>query len=125
MRRFLTWVWALRRDVLTMYFALKHPATPWYVKVLTALLVVYALSPIDLMPDFIPLLGYIDDLLIVPAGVWALLKIVPAPVLADSYAKSNQWLIVRKNKPLSRVSLAVILAICVLTGWAVWGWFAP
>jgi uncharacterized membrane protein YkvA (DUF1232 family) len=123
MRRFLTWVWALRHDVLTLCFALKHPGTPWYVKVFAALLAVYALSPIDLMPDFIPVLGYLDDLIIVPAGVWGLLKIVPAPVLADSYAKSNQWLLVRKNKPLSRVSLAVILAISFFAGWTVWRWF--
>jgi uncharacterized membrane protein YkvA (DUF1232 family) len=123
MRRFLTWVWALRRDVLTLFFALKHPDTPWYVKVFSTLLVVYALSPIDLLPDFIPVLGYIDDLVIVPAGVWGLLKIVPAPVLADSSAKSNLWLLRRKGKPLSRLSLAIIIAIALLVGWTVWHWF--
>ena len=123
MRRFLTWVWALRRDVLTLFFAFKNPDTPWYVKVFSTLLILYALSPIDLMPDFIPVLGYIDDVVIVPAGVWGLLKIVPAPVLADSYAKSNQWLLRHKGKPLSRVSLAIIVAIALIAGWTVWRWF--
>jgi hypothetical protein len=123
MRRFLTWVWALKHDVLTLCFAFKHPDTPWYVKVSAILLIVYVLSPIDMLPDFIPILGFIDDLLIIPAGVWVLLKIVPAPVLADSYAKSNQWLIVRRGKPLSSFSLAMIIVLALLAGLTVWRWF--
>jgi uncharacterized membrane protein YkvA (DUF1232 family) len=124
MRRIMTWVWALKRDLLTLWFALKHSGTPWYVRVLAALLAVYALSPIDLIPDFIPFLGYLDDLIIVPAGVWILLRILPDHVLADSRAKSSTSVLERKGQSLSIVGLVIILAFSVLACWEIWRWFA-
>jgi uncharacterized membrane protein YkvA (DUF1232 family) len=78
------WAKALKRDVITLWFALKHPLTPWHARALAAVLTAYALSPIDLIPDFIPILGYLDDLIIVPVGVWLLLRMVPTQVLTDS-----------------------------------------
>jgi uncharacterized membrane protein YkvA (DUF1232 family) len=73
----------LRRDTYALYFAARHPRTPWYAKVLAAAAVAYALSPFDLIPDFIPALGYLDDLIIVPLGIAAVLPLVPADVLAE------------------------------------------
>jgi uncharacterized membrane protein YkvA (DUF1232 family) len=124
MQRLKTWARALKRDVITLWFALKHPDTPWYARALAAVITAYALSPIDLIPDFIPVLGYLDDLIIVPAGVWLLLKIVPENVVVDSRAKSEQWFLEQKGKPRSYVGLSVVLILWVLAAWTLYRMFA-
>lgn len=78
-------------EVLTLYFAARHPRTPIFAKVLAGAVVAYALSPIDLVPDFIPLLGYLDDLILVPAGIALALRLVPSPVLIECRAKAQTW----------------------------------
>lgn len=118
MQRLKTWARALKRDVMTLWFALKHPDIPWYARALAAVITAYALSPIDLIPDFIPVIGYLDDLIIVPAGVWLLLKIVPEHVLIECRAESEKWFLERKEKPRSIVGLAVILVLWGLAAWA-------
>lgn len=118
MQRLKTWARALKRDVMTLWFALKHPDTPWYARALAAVITAYALSPIDLIPDFIPVFGYLDDLIIVPAGVWLLLKIVPENVVVDSRAKSEKWLHEKKGKPRSYVGLSVVLILWAVAAWA-------
>lgn len=123
MQRLKIWARALKRDVTTLWFALKHPDTPWYARVLAAVVTAYALSPIDLIPDFIPVLGYLDDLIIVPAGVWLLLKIVPENVLVDSRAASDKWFLEQNGKPRSYVGLIVVLVIWALAAWAVYRLF--
>jgi len=75
---------ALKSEVLAVYLAAKDPRTPWYAKALIFSVVAYTLSPIDLIPDFIPVLGYLDDLLIVPAGVWLAIRLIPPEVLAET-----------------------------------------
>ncbi len=80
---------ALKRQVATLYFAYCDPRTPWYAKSFAALVVAYAFSPIDLIPDFIPVLGYLDDLVLVPLGVWLALKMVPPQVMADCRARAE------------------------------------
>jgi uncharacterized membrane protein YkvA (DUF1232 family) len=124
MQRLKTWARALKRDVITLWFALKHPDTPWYARALAAVITAYALSPIDLIPDFIPVLGYLDDLIIVPAGVWLLLKIVPENVVVDSRAKSEKWFLEQKGKPRSYVGLSVVLILWVLAAWTLYRMFA-
>ncbi|WP_242447229.1 YkvA family protein [Nitrosomonas supralitoralis] len=123
MQRLKIWARALKRDVMTLWFALKHPDTPWYARAFAAVITAYALSPIDLIPDFIPILGYLDDLIIVPFGVWLLLKIVPEHVLTDSRAESDRWLLERKEKPQSYVGLVIILGLWGVAGWAMLRWF--
>ena len=113
-----TWAKALKRDVMTLWFALKHPLTPWYARAFAAVLTAYALSPIDLIPDFIPILGYLDDVIIVPVGVWLLLRMVPSQVLADSRAQADEWFLQGKQKPLSFFGLAIILAVWCFAVWA-------
>ena len=122
MQRLKIWARALKRDVMTLWFALKHPDTPWYARAFAAVITAYALSPIDLIPDFIPILGYLDDLIIVPIGVWLLLKIVPEHVLTDSRAESDRWLLERKEKPHSYVGLVIILGLWGVAGWAMFLW---
>ena len=79
---------ALKADSIALYFVARHPRTPWYAKVVTGAVVAYALSPIDLIPDFIPVLGYLDDLVVVPAGIALAVRLVPADVLAECRARA-------------------------------------
>lgn len=75
---------SLRREIYALYLAARDPRTPWYAKAVIACVVAYALSPIDLIPDFIPVLGYLDDLLLLPLGIYLALKLIPEEVLADA-----------------------------------------
>ncbi len=79
----------LRKDVYTLYYAYKDPRVPWYSKLLVAAVVAYAASPIDLIPDFIPIIGYLDDLIIVPLGIAIALKTVPSRVLEECRSKAE------------------------------------
>ena len=76
-----SWAKSIKRDVYAVYLAARDPRTPWYAKVLGACVAGYALSPIDLVPDFIPVLGYLDDLVIVPIGIIVVIKLIPPEVL--------------------------------------------
>lgn len=119
-------VWAkrLKRDVITLMFASRDPATPILPKLLAIATVAYALSPIDLIPDFIPVLGYLDDLIIVPIGIWLCLRFTPQSVIVNSRAKAEAWLANNPVKPRSMVGLAVILSIWLGCAWLFWRWFA-
>ena len=78
----------LKRNIFALYLAMRDPRTPWYAKGVAALIVAYALSPIDLIPDFIPILGYIDDLFLLPLGIWFVLKMIPPEVMAECRTKA-------------------------------------
>lgn len=82
---------ALETQVVAIYLAYRHPGTPWYAKVLAFLVAAYALSPIDLIPDFIPLFGYLDDLLILPVGVMLVIKLVPPDVMRECQEHAAEW----------------------------------
>lgn len=101
-------VWArnLKRDVIALWLAARDPRVPWYAKALSAAVAAYALSPIDLVPDFIPILGYLDDLLIVPFGIWAAVKLIPEPTMADLRAKALEH-----RNPTSKAGLAAVVFI--------------
>ena len=81
---------ALKGEVYALYLALRDPRTPWHAKVIIACVVGYALSPIDLIPDFIPVLGYLDDLLLLPLGIYLALKLIPAEVLTDARRRATE-----------------------------------
>jgi uncharacterized membrane protein YkvA (DUF1232 family) len=123
MNRLKAWAQALKRDVMTLWFALKHPQTPWYARLFAAIVTAYALSPVDLIPDFIPILGYLDDLILVPVGVWVLLRMVPELVLADSRAQAQRWFLEQQRKPRSLIGLAIVLAVWTLAAWVALPWF--
>jgi uncharacterized membrane protein YkvA (DUF1232 family) len=97
----------LKRETLTLYFAYRHSGVPWYAKVLCACIVAYAFSPIDLIPDFIPVLGYLDDLVIVPFGVWLSVKMIPEAVLIECRKQAEAAM----QKPTNWVAAAVIVLI--------------
>jgi uncharacterized membrane protein YkvA (DUF1232 family) len=102
----------LRRQTYALYLASRDPRTPWYAKAFTALVVAYALSPIDLIPDFIPVVGYLDDLLIVPAGIFVSIKLIPAEVMLQ--AKATAATAEAEGTIASRRGIAI-----VATTWAV------
>ena len=101
----------LKTEVITVYFALRHPRTPLLAKVVGGLVVAYALSPIDLIPDFIPVLGYLDDLILLPAGIALVLRLLPAPVLAECRARARALTGRLKG---SLIGAALIVGIWVL-----------
>ena len=104
----------LKREVLTLYCAARDPRTPLLARGLALLVVSYALSPIDLIPDFIPVLGLLDDVILVPIGVWLVIKLIPAHVLIDARDAAAQL----EAKPVSYVGLALIVALWLLA--ALW-----
>ena len=104
----------LKIETYTLVLAYRHPKTPWYAKVGAALVVGYALNPIDLIPDFIPVLGYLDDLILLPLGVMVVVKMIPEPVLAE--CRQNAKLLVNQEKSLNWVSAGVIIIWGLLLG---------
>jgi uncharacterized membrane protein YkvA (DUF1232 family) len=99
----------LKSEIYALYLAYRHPRTPWYAKVLAALILGYALSPIDLIPDFIPVIGYLDDLIIVPVGITLLIKIIPRDILEECRAKAQSDL--SNRKPKNWVAAIIIVLI--------------
>ena len=99
---------ALKREVIAVYLAAKDPRTPWYAKGLVFLIVAYALSPIDLIPDFVPVLGYLDDLIIIPSGIWLAIRMVPPEVLSEAREAAATDSVERS---VGRVGLAIIIAL--------------
>ena len=99
----------LKAETFALYLAARHPETPWYAKLFVAGVVAYAFSPIDLIPDFVPVLGYLDDLILIPMGVALAVKMIPDPVLTECRARAKE--IIANGKPVSLAAGVVILAI--------------
>lgn len=100
---------ALKREAYALYFAYRDPRCPWYAKAFTALVVAHTFSPIDLIPDFIPLLGYLDDLLITPLGIYLALKMIPPQVMAE--ARQQASALEQAGKLTSRAGFWLVIAI--------------
>ncbi len=103
------WARRIKRDAVAVYFAARDPRTPWMARVLAVAVAAYALSPIDLVPDFIPVLGYLDDVLIVPLGLWLVIRFIPPEVLIASREKATSLL----ARPRSYLAAAWIVGIWV------------
>jgi uncharacterized membrane protein YkvA (DUF1232 family) len=118
------WARKLKRDGVTLWFACKHPRTPWYAKALGMFVVAYALSPIDLIPDFIPVLGYLDDLLLLPGLVWLAISLTPPEVIADCRRQGDAWLADEGARPRSLWGAAFVVAVWICAAWGLWALFA-
>lgn len=120
MSRLRNWARAVKRQTLVVWFAARDPRTPWFPRLLALAVAAYALSPIDLIPDFVPVLGYLDDVILVPLGAWLVLRMVPAEVIADSQAKAAAV----AERPVSRGMAGVIVAIwaIALAVLGLWAW---
>lgn len=114
------WARSIKRDVVALYFAARDPRVPWYAKAVAVAVAAYALSPIDLIPDFIPVLGQLDELVVLPLGIMLAVKLIPPDIMAEHRATAFE----AEGKPTSRAAAAVIVAIWIgaaaLVLWAFW-----
>jgi uncharacterized membrane protein YkvA (DUF1232 family) len=106
------WAKTLKRDVLALWIAARDPRTPWYAKVASAAVAAYALSPIDLIPDFIPVIGYLDDLIIVPLGIFCCVKMIPSDLMAEFRMKAAEI----EDRPVSQFAAALIVLLWIACG---------
>jgi len=113
------WARTLKRDVHAIYLAAHSPRVPWHAKIIAIAVAGYALSPIDLIPDFIPVLGYVDDLIIVPLGIWLVLSLIPEEVMNACRARADEAV----TGPHGKIAAAAIIAIWIV-GAAMLGWSA-
>lgn len=110
-QRLKAWAKALKRDVVALWLAARDPRTPFAAKLVAGLVAAYALLPIDLIPDFIPVLGYLDDLLLVPAGIWLAVRLIPPELLRELRATAEA-----RERPRSLAGAAVVGAVWLATG---------
>ena len=115
-----SWARGIKRDVHAVYLAARDPRTPWHIKALAFVVAAYALSPIDLIPDFIPVLGYLDDVIIVPLGVLVVVRLMPAEIMAEHRRAAAA----AAERPTSRRTAAAIIVLWIVgaggLAWLAW-----
>jgi len=121
LQRLRAWAKAVKRDVHALWLAARDPRTPWYAKALALGIAGYALSPIDLIPDFVPILGYVDDAILVPLGILLAVRLVPPEVMAEHRATAAA----AEERPVSRRGAACIIAVWLLVAAGLIWWFWP
>lgn len=107
LQRARTWARTLEQDVVAIWIAARDPRVPWYAKAVAVVVAAYALSPVDLIPDFIPVLGYLDDVLILPAGIWVTVRMIPAELMVEFRGEAVR----SAGRPTSRAGASVIVAL--------------
>ncbi len=105
---------ALKQETYAIYLAARDPRTPWYARALIFLIVAYALSPIDLIPDFVPVLGYLDDLLIVPGGIWLAIRLIPPEVLEQARATAATGSVDRRAGRVGAVLIGLVWILAII-----------
>lgn len=111
LKKFKKWAKGLKKDIKAIYLAYKRPEISWYARVLAALVVGYALSPIDLIPDFIPILGYLDDLILIPAGIYFVVKLIPPNIMEECREQAED--VFRNGKPKNWIAGTLIISIWI------------
>ena len=114
------WARAIKRDVHAVYLAARDPRVPWYAKAVALCVAGYALSPIDLIPDFVPILGYLDDVVIVPAGILAVVRLIPPEIMAEHRAAAASAV----DRPVGRTAAAAIVVLIWAGAIGLSAWFA-
>ena len=112
-----SWARLLKQNIVMLWFATKHPQTPWLPKAICIFIVAYALSPIDLIPDFIPILGYVDDLILLPMLIWIAIRLIPNPIIQESRMQADAWLLNKQSKPKSYLGLFIVIIVWLLLLW--------
>jgi uncharacterized membrane protein YkvA (DUF1232 family) len=115
-----SWARILKREVLAVYIAARDERVPWGVKLLALATAAYALSPIDLIPDFIPVIGYLDDLILLPLAVWLIVRLMPRGLMVVFRAEAERRF--ASAKPVSRWAAVAVVAIWLFCGAATWWW---
>jgi uncharacterized membrane protein YkvA (DUF1232 family) len=108
------WAKQLKRQTMTLWFCYRHPQTPWLPKWVSIFVVAYALSPIDLIPDFIPVLGYLDDVIILPLGILLALRLMPAQVLEQCQHKAIEWENSHLKRPVNRFAAVIVVVVWLI-----------
>ena len=121
LQRATDWARSVKRDVVAVWIAARDPRVPWYARALAAAVAAYALSPIDLIPDFIPVLGYLDDLFIVPAGLLLTIRLIPAGLMVEFRAEAAR----RTGRPTSRAGAAMIALVWIAALALIVWWLRP
>lgn len=116
--RLRTWAQALKRDLVAVFHAARDPRTPWIARLVALAVVAYALSPVDLIPDIVPVLGLLDDLLLVPLGLWLAMRLMPPAVLEEHRRRA----VAGERLPKSRAGAAVIVALWLALAAATLAW---
>ena len=121
------WARSLKREIIALYLAARDPRVPWYAKIVAACVAAYALSPIDLIPDFIPVLGYLDDVILVPLGIALAIRLIPPALFEEHRQTASARMSVR---PRSRIGAAVIITIWItlvalFSAWAARHFWSP
>lgn len=114
------WARALIAEIAVLAAAIRDPRTPWYAKALGMFIVGYAVSPIDLIPDFIPILGFIDEALLLPIGIWAVRRMIPAEVMAEHRANVAAGTRLPPNRTAAAIIIGLWIAGIAVSGW--WAW---
>ncbi|MEO8882119.1 MAG: YkvA family protein [Devosia sp.] len=118
--RLKSWARNLKRDVVALWLAARDPRVPWYAKAAARAVAAYALSPIDLIPDFIPVFGYLDDLILVPLGIALVVRLIPTELMTEFRAEATR----RDERPRSYTALIVIVVLWLIAAgtvaWVVW-----
>jgi hypothetical protein len=113
-----SWAQLLKKDVLMLWFATKNSKTPRAApKLICIFIVAYALSPIDLIPDFIPILGYVDDLILLPMLIWIAIRLIPNTIIQESRVKADEWLIKNQSRPKSYLGIVIVVLVWLLMLW--------
>jgi uncharacterized membrane protein YkvA (DUF1232 family) len=102
------WARTIKRDIIALWLAARDPRVPWYAKAVAGAVAAYALSPIDLIPDFIPVLGYLDDLVLVPAGIVLAVRMIPAPLMSEFRSEAS-----RRERPASRAGIVAVVCVWI------------
>lgn len=116
------WVKVVKRDALALWLAARDPRTPWYAKALAAFVAAYAFSPVDLIPDFIPVVGYLDDLLLVPLGITVIIALIPRDLMDEFRAEAVK----RSERPVSRAGFIIVATLWIVaaagSSWLAWSY---
>lgn len=114
--KFTHWARNLKRDIVAIWIAARDPRTPILAKIIAGATAAYAFSPIDLIPDFIPVLGYVDDIIIVPLGIWLALRLIPEPLMTEFRKTAS----IRPDRPTSIVAAIAIILVWLACGVLIW-----
>ena len=116
----LQWVRRLKRNLLALWFAYRHPDTPVLAKVLAVLVAGYAFSPVDLIPDFLPFVGYFDEFILLPGAIYLIFKLIPKPVLEECHGRADRFLHEHRHTPRNYVAALVIVLLWAGGLWWLW-----
>lgn len=119
------WARRIKRDGVMLWFACRDSRTPWWLKGLAFFVVAYALSPIDLVPDFIPVLGFLDDVILLPVLIWFIVRQLPLHIARDCRRQADDWMNERQAKPVSQAGIVLVLLAWSAAAWGLWRYLVP